>query len=496
MAISQLQANYEEVTHAPFTDGLTGVFNHGFFHISLEREMGKGARYEVTFTLAFIDIDWFSNFNKQHGSVEGDRNLREVATAIKENIRQTDLVARYSSDVFAVILMKSDVEVVTRVAERIRNAVEKRSSGNLTVSIGLAAFPRDAKNKEDLIREAGEALSYAKLRGKNRISSARKKERVVSGEKAKILVVDDEPANLQVLENLFVSSNYEVYKAENGRDALYLARKAGVDLIILDVLMPDMNGFEVCRRLKENEALRLIPVIMITGMSDTGARIKGIDAGADDFIGKPFNMVELMARTKSLIKVKALNDNLIDFENVLISLANVIEAKDAYTEGHTQRVANMAGMLARKMGLSTQETKAIRLGGILHDIGKIGVADSVLNKPGALTPEEWESIKLHPKTGYNICLPLKKMLGSALDVIRHHHEKLDGTGYPDGLKGKELSLSSRIMAVVDIYDALVTDRSYRKGMPKEKALKIISHEADEGKLDKEVIRNLTEAVGG
>jgi diguanylate cyclase (GGDEF)-like protein len=144
MAISQLQANYEEVTHAPFTDGLTGVFNHGFFHISLEREMGKGARYEVTFTLAFIDIDWFSNFNKQHGSVEGDRNLREVATAIKENIRQTDLVARYSSDVFAVILMKSDVEVVTRVAERIRNAVEKRSSGNLTVSIGLAAFPRDA----------------------------------------------------------------------------------------------------------------------------------------------------------------------------------------------------------------------------------------------------------------------------------------------------------------------------------------------------------------
>ena len=177
---------------------------------------------------------------------------------------------------------------------------------------------------------------------------------------------------------------------------------------------------------------------------------------------------------------------------VLFSLAITVEAKDAYTQGHIERVANVAVMLGRKMGLNPADVEALRFGGTLHDIGKIGVPHEVLNKPGPLDDDEWDVMKSHPDIGYRICSPLKKNLGSALDIIRHHHEKLDGTGYPDGLKGDDVSMVARVMAVADIYDALITDRPYRKGMPKEKAFGILGKEADEGKLDRDVVNCLLE----
>jgi putative two-component system response regulator len=226
------------------------------------------------------------------------------------------------------------------------------------------------------------------------------------------------------------------------------------------------------------------------------AKIKGIEAGADDFITKPPNKMELIARTKSLIKLKKLNDNLTSIEYVLFSLARTVEAKDEYTQGHVERVSKLAITLGKKMELSDREMEALRYGGILHDIGKIAVPGDILNKPGPLSPEEWEVMKNHPVAGYNICLPLKKNLGYALEVIRHHHEKLDGSGYPDGLKNEEISATARIMAVVDIYDALVTDRPYREGMPLEKAVEILKQEANSGKLDKVVVGHLIEVVSG
>ena len=218
--------------------------------------------------------------------------------------------------------------------------------------------------------------------------------------------------------------------------------------------------------------------------------------GADDFITKPPNKMELLARTKSLINLKKLNDNLASIEYVLFSLAKTVEAKDEYTQGHVERVSKLAITLGKKMGLSEEEMEALRYGGILHDIGKIGIPGNILNKPGPLSPEEWEVMKNHPVAGYNICLPLKKNLGYALEVIRHHHEKLDGSGYPDGIKDEEISTAARIMAVVDIYDALVTDRPYRNGMPLEKAAEILKQDADNEKLDPLVVDYLLEVVGG
>jgi putative two-component system response regulator len=247
--------------------------------------------------------------------------------------------------------------------------------------------------------------------------------------------------------------------------------------------------------LKASEATRLIPVVLLTDLDDRESKIKGIESDADDFITKPPNKMELLARTKSLIKLKRLNDKLASIENVLFSLAKTVEAKDEYTQGHVERVSKLAIALGKKMGLSEREMEALRYGGILHDIGKIGIPGDILNKPGPLNDGEWEVMKNHPVAGYNICLPLKKNLGAALEVIRHHHEKLDGSGYPDGIKNEEISTAARIMAVVDIYDALVTDRPYRKGMPLEKAVEILKQEASNQKLDPAVVKYLIEFVG-
>lgn len=489
-----LGTDYERETHAPFTDSLTGLFNHGFFQTCLDWEVKRSQRYGEPFTLTLLDIDSYSNYNKKFGPVQGDRALREIAGIVKQTIRQADLAARFHSDKMAIILTRTDNPFVS--IERIRSTVEKNLGGHPTISGGMASFPADANTKEDLIKKAEEALHQAKIRGKNKIFFYKKQEMPLVIHQPKILVVDDNLTIVKFLEHMLLPLDYEVYRASSGEEALYIVNKTEIDLVLLDVMMPEIDGYEVCRRLKENEATRLIPVIMLTGLEEKDAKLKGIEAGADDFLTKPVNRMELLARTKSLIAVKSLNHNLISIENVLISLANVVEARDVYTQGHITRVSNMAIDLGRRIGLSAKEIDAIRLGGVLHDTGKIAIPMNILNKPGPLTREEWEIMKSHCDVGYKICLPLKRTLGPALEVIRHHHEKLDGSGYPDGLKGEEISMVSRIMAVADIYDALRTDRPYRKGMNKEKALEILRLEAGQGKLDQKVVDTLIDMVLG
>jgi putative two-component system response regulator len=483
--------DYEKAIDAPFTDSLTGLFNHGFFQICLDREIGRSERHGTPFSLGLFDIDGFSGYNRRYGSLKGDKMLKDVGWLITQSIREVDLAARYLGDVYAVLFVMSEADRAQGAAERICREVERTCGGKVTVSAGLATFQKNA-TRENLIAKAQEALLLAKMRGKNRVLFIEKEVSLVPEDKPRVLVVDDEPINLKVMEATLQGLNYEVLKAAGGEEALHLVHKADVDLILLDIMMPDMDGYQVCRRLKENETTRLIPVIMLTALSGTDAKVRGIEAGADDFITKPPNRTELLARTQSLVKVKGLNNDLVGIENVLFSLANTIEARDACTQGHVERVSHMATSLGNRMGLKGKDLKALKLGGALHDIGKIQVPDSILNKPGPLTPEEREIMESHSDAGYRICLPLKKTLGSALDVIRYHHEKLDGSGYPDGLKGDDVPMVARIMTVVDIYDALVTDRPYRKGMTREGGLKILNGMVKEGKLDAEVGREFTE----
>ncbi|MBN1931849.1 MAG: diguanylate cyclase [Desulfobacterales bacterium] len=493
MADIQAELNYEKEVGVPFTDTLTGLFNNGFFQIALEREISRAKRYGGNFTLFMIDIDSFCYYNRRYGPLKGDLTLKEIANVINANIRNVDLAARYSGDVFAVILTESELSTSLRAAERIRCSVEESDRSNLTVSIGLAAYPIHGENKEKLIQRAQDALCMAKLKGKNSVYFFENEIKYADSSRSKVLIVDDEPLNLKLLEAFLIPLEFEVIKATNGEDALALVSKVDVDLVLLDIMMPGMDGFEVCRRIKQKETTRMIPVILVTALNDTDAKVEGIKAGADDFITKPPNKMELIARTNSLINLKKLNNSLTSFENVIFSLAQAVEAKDSYTKGHIERVKNLAIMLGWKMGLSPKEIEALKFGGALHDIGKIGVPGEILNKPGPLNRQEWEIMQAHPYIGYKICLPLQKNLGIALDIIRHHHEKLDGSGYPDGLTANEISMVARIMSVADIYDALITDRPYRKGMNQKNAFKILSQEAEQGKLDKKVVKYLLES---
>ena len=495
MSDKTITAEYEKEDGLPFSDSLTGLFSHGFFLVYLEQEMHRLERDGQPFSLAIVDIDGFGLHNARYGAVHGDRTIKEVAGIIRSNTRRGDLVARYSGDQFALMLMGGNPDQTWKAAERIRVSVEENTGGELTVSIGLAApSTGPAAEKGALIRHSFEALKQAKIRGKNRVYWFKPKEKSLPAARSRILLVDDEPLNLKLMEGLLGPCGYELYRAENGREALYIINNVDIDLVLLDIMMPGMDGFQVCRSIKANDETRMTPVILITALDDVETKIKGIEAGADDFIARPPNKPELIARVKSLLKIKMLNSNLTGIENVLFSLANSVEAKDSYTQGHVDRVSAMALSIGKRMRLSPTELEALRLGGALHDIGKMGIPEEILNKPGPLTEKEWAVMKTHTDIGYKICLPLKKNLGKALDVIRHHHEKLDGSGYPDGLRGSEISITARIMAVADIYDALSTDRPYRKAMSKSKALEILREEMMEGKLDQVPVECLIDIV--
>ena len=489
-----LKREYQTETGAPFTDSLTDLFNHGFFQIVLDREVKRCDRYGESLTLALIDIDSFADYNRRHGSVEGDRVLKEIASLIVKNIRQIDLAARYSGDVLAIILPKSEIKSALIALERIRKAVNTLPEGTPTVSVGLASCPKNATRSENLITKAEEALLKAKIRGKNRICFFEKKTDSATDDSPRVLVVDDDPVNVELLEDMLLPLKYEVLKAFKGEEALSIAKKVDLDLILLDIMMSGMDGYEVCRRLRGNEDTRLIPIVMVTVLDDIKAKIKGIEAGADDFLTKPPNKMELLARTKSLIKLKRSNNSLASIENVLFSIANAVEAKDAYTQGHVERVSNLAVTLGQRLGLLAREIEALRFGGILHDLGKIVVPSDILNKSGTLDPAERKIIENHPLVSANICAPLKKNLGAALEAIRYHHEYLDGSGYPDGLKGKNIPAVARILTVVDTYDAPVTDRPYRKAIPREKAFEILRGEVRKGKLDKQVVEQLIDTI--
>ncbi len=299
---------------------------------------------------------------------------------------------------------------------------------------------------------------------------------------SKILVVDDERAVVEVHRKLLEKDGYQVIVAYDGAEALAKVSSESPDLILTDVSMPEMDGLELCRKLKNGENTGLIPVVMVTAMDDFDNKIRGIETGADDFLTKPVRSRELYARVKSLLRIKSLTDSLDSAETVIFSLANAIEAKDHFTKGHTDRVSSLAVNLGKYIGLSQQDINTLRKGGVLHDIGKIGVKDTILNKPGKLTDDEFAEVKKHPETGENICRPLRS-LEPVLPIIKHHHEKYDGSGYPSGLVGEDIPLLARIMAIVDVYEALSSRRAYRDALTHAETMKILSEETADGKFD-------------
>jgi putative two-component system response regulator len=309
-----------------------------------------------------------------------------------------------------------------------------------------------------------------------------------------ILIADDHESSLSALEGLLLLEGFDVRTAPDGEAALAEFRHARPDLLLLDVMMPRMTGFDVCRQIKANADSRLVPVILITALSATADRVAGIEAGADDFLTKPVDREQLLARVRSLLKQKAYTDELDRAESVLFALARSIEGKDPYTEGHCERLAELSSRLGEFIGLEAAQITALRRAGVVHDIGKVAVPDHILLKRGKLTAKERKCVQRHPLVGEGICAPLKSFQ-LVLPIIRHHHEKLDGTGYPDGLKGNAIPMAARVLQVVDVYDALTTVRPYKKALPLAKALEIMEEEVKRGWWDPVVFNAFTEMVG-
>lgn len=301
----------------------------------------------------------------------------------------------------------------------------------------------------------------------------------------KILVVDDESASLAALEALLRREGFEVRGSSDGASALVECAAFRPDLILLDIMMPGMDGFEVCRRIKATPETRLTPVILITGLSRSEDRIEGINAGADDFLSKPIDINELLARSRSLLRLKQITDELENAEAVLLSLAHSIEARDPYTHGHCERLAEMSVKLGEQLAMPDDHIKALGWAGTVHDIGKVVVPDAILLKPGPLPEDEMAVMRKHSAVGERICAPLKSFR-YVLPIIRHHHEKSDGSGYPDGLRGEEIPLTARILQLADVYDALTTDRPYRTAVSSETALQLMEEEAARGWWDVEL----------
>ena len=297
-----------------------------------------------------------------------------------------------------------------------------------------------------------------------------------------ILVADDQAANRELLDELLTAQGFRVVTVPDGAAAVEELSKTQVDLVLLDVMMPHLNGFEVCQKIKSNPETYFIPVVLITALSDKQDRIEGIKAGADDFLTRPVDRAELLARVGSLLKLKQRTDELERAEAVLFTLARSIEGKDPYTHGHCERLSEYSARLGEHLKLSEGQLIALRRAGVVHDVGKVAVPDSILLKPGRLTEEEWKVMREHPVVGERICAPLKSFR-LVLPIIRHHHEKLDGSGYPDGLRGDAIPVTARVLQIIDVYDALTTERPYKNAFSTADALLTMNGEVAKGWWD-------------
>jgi putative two-component system response regulator len=310
---------------------------------------------------------------------------------------------------------------------------------------------------------------------------------------ATILVVDDEEANLNLLQRLLERSGYRVVRAHHGEEALDAVTREKPDVVLSDVRMPGRDGFQICRLLKHDPATRLTPVILMTGSTDGDDRLRAIDAGADDLIAKPIEPTELKARVRSLVQLKRFTDDLDSAETVLRNLAIMVEARDPYTDGHCQRLTQYARLLGERLNLSPDQLSTLSRGAYFHDIGKISIPDSILLKPGALTAEEYARIREHPLTGERLCGNFR-VLHQVRPIVRWHHELVDGSGYPDGLRGSAIPLLAQIVGIVDVFDAITTTRPYREAMSTERAVAELIEDAKLGRRDRFLVDEFVSVI--
>ena len=297
-----------------------------------------------------------------------------------------------------------------------------------------------------------------------------------------LLIVEDDPRVRAVLVQLLADLATSIHEAESVEQALTMLDHITPDLALLDVNLPDRTGHAVLESMRERTSTRLVPVVMVTGSVCRHEKLAAIEAGVTDFVSKPFDSIELRARVAALLRVKRFTDTLEDAEKVIVALARTLDARSPHTFGHSLRVAQLAGALAEAAGLGEPDVRTIQRGSLFHDIGKVGIPDAILNKPSGLDPAEFGEMKLHPVIGRDLLSHMRTM-EDVLPVVYHHHERFDGSGYPDGLAGDGIPLTARIVSIADVWDALTTTRAYRRQWSVAEAVAVLESETRRGWWD-------------
>ena len=482
-----------------YRDSLTGAYNRRFYEEVACKAIGPAG-------IALMDVDDFKVCNDTYGHYAGDMALETAANAIRSCIRDSDLLIRYGGDEFLLVLPGIPGDILQAKLEQIRAAVQQAivpgySHFRLSLSIG-GTMQAITDPMENAVRRADQLMYQAKCR-KNAVMvevpghSLAALEKLLQN-KSQILLVDDSAMNRMMLKEI-LGGDYSILEAENGQECLekMQAEAGSIALVLLDINMPVMDGFEVLKAMNADHTIEDIPVIMISSDDSDAAIRRSYELGASDYVRRPFdsrivyrrvtNTIKLYARQRRLVQM--VSDQIRARENntdMLVGvLSHIVEFRNGESGPHVRHIRIITELLLRRLmeissqyPLTTEQQDMIPLASALHDIGKIGIDEKLLNKPGRLTPEEFEVIKTHPMLGAKMLHDLdnfgeEPLLQTAYEIARWHHERWDGRGYPDGLKGDDIPISAQLVALADVYDALTSERCYKKAFSHEKAVQMI-----------------------
>lgn len=485
-----------------YRDALTGVYNRRFY----EERVRHMTRYAG---VAMIDLDDFKLYNDTYGHNAGDMVLDTIVGVIQDHIRKTDMLIRFGGDEFLLVLPDISEKAFEIKLKRIRQHVQETKIvgfTNMKLSVSIGGVMSQGATIEETLRRADRLMYQAKIRKntvvtqRNENRSAEKQIPEAETERLRILIADDSDANRELLTEM-LKENYDIVEAEDGEKAIEQLHEygKGISLVLLDLLMPVMDGFDVLAYMGTNKWLEDIPVIMISSEDSAPYVKRAYELGATDYIGRPFDENIVYRRVQNTIKLYAKQRRLTALvtnqiyekeknNQMMISiLSQIVEFRNGESGLHVMRINMITGMLLERLAVKTdkyqlswEDRSMITMASSLHDIGKIGIPEEILNKPGKLTKEEFEIMKQHSAIGADMLRSLKRyqneeLVKIAYEICRWHHERYDGKGYPDGLKGEEIPISAQVVSLADVYDALVSERVYKKAFPPEKALEMIKN---------------------
>ena len=477
-----------------YLDALTGAYNRRYYEDRIRKVKSHAG-------VAMIDLDDFKLYNDTCGHNAGDMVLNTVVGIVRKCIRKTDILIRYGGDEFLLILPDVSEDVFSKKLKQIRDMVyeaEVPGYTQLHLSVSIGGVLADNETVESAVGRADSLMYQAKNRKNMTVTEKSGIDSVKGREKQQVLIVDDSQMNREILASI-LEEDYQIIEAENGETCLRLLQKYGteISLILLDIVMPGMNGFQVLHDMNKNHWIEDVPVIMISSEDSEKSIRRAYEMGVSDYISRPFdgkvvyqrvfNTIKLYAKQRRLITL--VTDQVYEKEKnnrIMVSiLSKIVEFRNGESGLHVEHINKLSGMLLERLVQKTDkyhltwtDQYLITVASALHDIGKIGIDEKILNKPGKLTPEEFELMKMHTMIGASMLERMEiykeeRLVQIACEICRWHHERYDGSGYPDGLKGEEIPIAAQVVSIVDVYDALTSPRVYKKAYSHEKAMEMI-----------------------